>query len=82
MLGNKAAYRVSLHVNSLLESTGGTSDPNAAQRWLALHHYTYWVSYQPADHFWILQAVVGLVLLAVASLCVLGTVRIIQHSRS
>ena len=80
VLGIKAANRVSVHVNSLFESLkGGTS---AAPRWLALHHYTYWVSYQPADHFWILQAVVGLVLLTVASLCVLGTVRIIQHSRS
>ena len=82
VLGIKAAKRVGLHVNSLLESAGGANDPNAAKRWMALHHYTYWVSYQPADHFWILQAVVGLVLLAVASLYVLGTVRFIQHSRS
>lgn len=82
VLGTKAANRVSLHVTSMLDSANGTNNPNAAKRWLALHHYTYWVSYQPADHFWILQAVVGLVLLAVASLCVLGTVRIIQHSRS
>jgi hypothetical protein len=80
VLGIKAANRVSLHVNSLFESLkGGTS---AAPRWLALHHYTYWVAYQPADHFWILQAVVGLVVLAGTALCVLGTVRGIRHSRS
>jgi hypothetical protein len=66
----------------VLESKGGANDPNAATRWLALHHYTYWVSYQPADHFWILQAGVGLVVLAGTALCVLGTVRSIRHSRS
>ena len=82
VLGIKAAKRVGLHVNSLLESRGGSIDLNAAKRWMALHHYKYWVSYQPADHFWILQAIVGLVLLAVASICVLGTVRVIQHNRS
>jgi len=82
LLSIKAANRVSVHVNSLFESKGGANDPHAPTRWLALHHYTYWVSYQPADHFWILQAVVGLVPLAVAALWVLGTVRIIQHSRS
>ena len=82
LLGIKAAKRVGLHVDSLLESTGGSSDLNVAKRWMALHHYTYWVSYQPADHFWILQAMVGLVLLAIASLCVFGTVRIIQRNRS
>ena len=75
----KAANKVSVHVNSLFESKGGAS---TASRWLALHHYTYWVSYQPANHFWILQAVVGLVILAVAALCVLGAVGSIRHSRS
>jgi hypothetical protein len=80
VLGIKAANRVSNHVNSLFESLkGGTS---GALRWLALHHYKYWVSYQPADHFWILQAIVGLVVLAFAAVLVFGTVRSIQHSRS
>jgi hypothetical protein len=82
VLSIKAAHRVSVHLDSVLESKGGANDPNAATRWLALHHYTYWVSYQPADHFWILQAGVGLVVLAGTALCVLGTVRSIRHSRS
>jgi len=80
VLGLKAANRVSVQVNSVYESLKGGA--SAAPRWLALHHYTYRVSYQPANHFWILQAVVGLVILAVAALCVLGTVRSIRHSRS
>ncbi len=80
VLGVKAAKRVRIHVNPLFESLKGGA--SAAKRWLSLHHYTYWFTYQPANHFWILQAVVGLVVLAVAALCVLGTVRSIRHSCS
>jgi hypothetical protein len=80
VLGIKAANRVSIKVNGLLESLkGGTS---AALRWLALHHYTYWVSYQPANHFWILQAVVGLVMLALTLLCVVAAARCIRGRRA
>src|SRR5665213_2879766 len=80
VLGIKAANRVSIKVNSLFESLkGGTS---AALRWLALHHYTYWVSYQPANHFWILQAVVGLVMLALTLLCVVAAARCIRGRRA
>jgi hypothetical protein len=82
VLGVKAANRVSVRVNSLLESANGTNNPDAAKQWMTLHHYTYWVSYQPANHFWILQVVVGLIVLAVTALCVLGTVRSIRHGRS
>jgi len=82
VLGNRAANRVRDHVTGLYITKSGTNDPNAAKRWLALHHYTYWLTYQPANHFWILQAVVGLVVLAVAALCVLGTVRCIRGRRA
>jgi hypothetical protein len=82
VLGNRVANRVREHVIGLYQSTSGANDPGAAKRWLALHHYTYWFTYQPADHFWILQAIVGLVVLAFAALLVFGTVRSIQHSRS
>ena len=82
VLGSHAANRVREHVIGLYQSKGGANDPGAAMRWLTLHHYTYWFTYQPADHFWILQAVVGFILLAVAAICVLGTVRIIRRSRS
>jgi len=80
VLGIKAAKRVSIHVNSLFESLkGGTG---AALRWLAFHHYKYWVSYQPAGHFWILQAVVGLVVLALTLLCVVAAARCIRGRRA
>jgi ABC-type transport system involved in multi-copper enzyme maturation permease subunit len=78
VLSSKAANTVAVQLNRF-DSKRGSS---AAPRWLALHHYTYWVSYQPANHFWILQAFVGLVLLCISALCVLGTVRSIRRSRA
>lgn len=79
VLGIKAANRVSIQVNSLFESKGGAS---TAPRWLGLHHYKYWVSYQPAGHFWILQAVTGLVILALALLLVVAAARSIRGRRA
>jgi hypothetical protein len=82
LLATHAANKVRDHVISLYMTKDGANDPNAATRWLALHHYTYWIAYQPADHFWILQAVVGLVLLAVTVLCALAAVRCIGGRRA
>ena len=36
------------------------------QAWLASHHATVWISYQPADHFWALQGLESVVLLMLA----------------
>jgi hypothetical protein len=82
VLGGRAVNRVRDHVIGLYQSKSGANDPNAAKNWLALHHYAYWFTYQPASHFWILQTAVGLVVLVVAALCVLGTTRNVQHSRA
>lgn len=46
---------------------------SGAARWRAAHHDAFWVSYQPPSHFWMLQGAEGVVLLAVATLCVLAT---------
>jgi hypothetical protein len=82
VLGSHAANRVRDHVIGLYQSKSGANDPGAAKRWLALHHYTYWFTYQPANHFWILQAVVGLVVLALTALCCLAAVRCILGRRA
>jgi hypothetical protein len=82
VLGSHAANRIRELVIGLYQTKSGANDPDGAKRWLASHHYAYWFTYQPADHFWIPQAVVGLIVLAVATLCVLGAMRTIQHSRS
>jgi hypothetical protein len=78
VLGARAADRVSNHAASLYLTKYGTNDPHAATRWLALHHYAYWISYQPAGHFWIIQATLGLVILALTALCGLGSIRVIK----
>jgi hypothetical protein len=79
VLGIKAANRVSVKVDNVFESLkGGTT---ATTRWLSLHHYTYWVSFQPANHFWILQAGVGLAVLALTALCGLGAARCILERK-
>jgi hypothetical protein len=77
-----AANKVRDHAVSLYETRSGYNDPHAASRWLSLHHYTYWLSYQPAAHFWILQAVMGLVVLALTVLCGFAAVRRIQQNRT
>ena len=79
VLGVKVAKRVSIQVDSLFEPKGGFS---AALRWLSLHHDKYWVSYQPAGHFWILQVVVGLMMLAVSALCAVTVARFIRGRRA
>jgi hypothetical protein len=36
--------------------------------WLARHHYSFWISYQPASRYWLFQAVAGAVLVVAALL--------------
>ena len=50
-----------------------------ASRWLTSHGYTFWTSYQPSSHFWLLQGIEGLVVLSIAALLVWGTVRRISR---
>lgn len=63
------------HVSFELSSrTAGAGD-----RWLSLHHDIFWVAYQPPSHFWMLQGAEGVVVLAVATLCVLATARMLER---
>lgn len=81
-LASRAANMVRDHAVGLYEKSNGYNDPQAASRWLTIRHYTYWLAYQPADHFWILQAAVGLVVLALTALCAYATVRRIRGRRA
>ena len=56
-------------MNAILHrlASRGMSQP-AASAWLARHHYTLWVSYQPASRFWSFQLVEGAGLLVLALL--------------
>jgi hypothetical protein len=57
------------------DAIGKTFANNATTRWLSLHHYTYWVSYQPASRFWVFQGVAGVILIGLAALLVFATIR-------
>ena len=48
---------------------------NAVPRWLSIHHFTYWVSYQPTSRFWVFQAVAGVILIGLAALLLFATIR-------
>jgi hypothetical protein len=48
-------------------------------RWLSLHHYTYWVSYQPASRFWIFQVVAATILMGIAAVLAFATVRLVRR---
>jgi hypothetical protein len=48
-------------------------------RWLSAHHYLYWVSYQPAGHFWIFQLVAVVVLVALGALAAFATIAIVSR---
>jgi hypothetical protein len=63
-------------MNRLFSSNPKTTQVESPQyvlTWLANHHYSFWISYQPANRFWIAQGVeaaivlgVGFILLRVA----------------
>jgi hypothetical protein len=47
--------------------------------WLSVHHYIYWVSYQPASRFWIFQVIAAAILVVLAALLVFATVRLVRR---
>jgi len=46
---------------------------------LALHHLTFWVTYQPATRLWIFQGIEGAILIVLTAVLVLGTLRVVRH---
>lgn len=57
----------------------GTKPP-AATQWLAQHHDTFLVAYQPAARFWLFQAVAGGTLLLFAAGLVAATLLLLRRS--
>lgn len=51
----------------------------AAPRSLALRHISFWVSYQPATHYWILQGVTGVVLILLGVIVTVVVVRRLRY---
>jgi hypothetical protein len=55
---------------------GGRTPAGTFMTWLSQHHYSYWVSYEPASRYWLLQAIEVGALLASATFLLLATVRL------
>jgi hypothetical protein len=47
--------------------------------WLAQHHDAYWVSYQPANRFWMFQSVEAVILVGLALVLAWGTASLIRR---
>jgi hypothetical protein len=47
--------------------------------WLAQHHYAFWVSYQPANRFWMFQSVEVAVLVGLSVVLAWGTSTLIRR---
>lgn len=57
-----------------------TNKPSAALHWLAQHHDTFLVAYQPAARYWLFQAVAGGILLLITAALVTATLLLIRRS--
>jgi hypothetical protein len=58
----------------------GASDGKVGpSRWLSVHHYIYWVSYQPASRFWIFQIIAAAILIGMAVFLAFATVRLVRR---
>jgi hypothetical protein len=53
--------------------------PSAQNGWLASHHLTLWISYQPAGRFWIFQAIEGAIGLLLALLLGVATAWLVRR---
>jgi ABC-type transport system involved in multi-copper enzyme maturation permease subunit len=72
VLSTTAAYNV---LGRAYNATEKNFASNAVTRWLSIHHFTYWVSYQPASRYWAFQAVAGVILIGLAALLLFATIR-------
>jgi hypothetical protein len=57
----------------------GANSINAFNTWMAQHHYTNWVSYQPDSRFWHFQTIEGAGYLVLALLLGAATIWWLRH---
>jgi hypothetical protein len=55
--------------------------PNMAEilHFLAVHHVSYWVSYQPATRYWVFQGIAGAILLVLGAIATATVVSRLRH---
>ena len=79
-LSAKASGRV---LNQLFSSNPKTTQVESHQyelTWLANHHYSFWISYQPANRFWIAQGVQAIIILALGFILYRVAMTVIRRS--
>jgi hypothetical protein len=75
--GDVLSEKQSQSLLDLFSSTKGQA--TSARHLLALHHVSYWVSYQPTSHLWVLQGIMGAILLLLAILATLVVAHRLRH---
>lgn len=75
VLSTKAAWSTLFRADN---ATQKNFSKNAVTSWLSLHHFTYWVSYQPSSRFWIFQLVAVAVLIGLAMIFMFGVTRALR----
>lgn len=76
---NSKGQVLSTHAEKLLTRTQSFEDGKTQGAWLTQHHYSYWVSYQPGNRFWMFEGVESVILLALALVLVWGTSLLIRR---
>jgi hypothetical protein len=75
-LSTTAADNLQNRMYAATTKAGNKNDPSA---WLSLHHYAYWLSYQPAGRFWYFQATAAAVLITLAIVFALMTIWLVRR---
>jgi len=61
-------------------STKQAESPRYELTWLSNHHYSFWISYQPASRFWIAQGVEATIILALGFVLYRVAMMVIKRS--
>ena len=66
-------------IKTLLQSLYSGNLTKHPMTWLAQHHDSFWVSYQPASRFWMFEGVEAVVLVGIAVVLLRGTAILIRR---
>ena len=77
--GAKGAVLDSVQVRKLVDKMYSANLSKSPAVWLAQHHDAYWVSYQPANRFWMFQSVEAVILVGLTLVLAWGTASLIRR---
>jgi len=74
-----ASGRVLNQIFSSYPKTQPVEPPSYVLTWLANHHYSFWISYQPANRYWMAQCVETVIALGVGFILLRVTTKVIRR---